>query len=179
MSHDRAIKPDQCVQANLHLHLRCPSTSLIHNATSPHQGAARAVPYLGLIKQFVEHVLVPLGQSLNVAVEQLLLLLLVQLLRQVPAVVLAQLLAGLAPPQLCGAHLLGQTEGEFVPDTVLSPPPRCCFQAGSCVRHFSVSSDCSLPLPWSLVPIRTSRLLSPVSLESGPYQNLCRQLPMK
>ena len=50
----------------------------------------------------------------------------------------------------------GQTEGEFVPDTVLSPPQRFCFHAGSCVRHFSVSSACSLPFPWSLVPIRTS-----------------------
>ena len=73
----------------------------------PHQGAAQAVPYLSLIEQLVEHVLVPLGQSLNVAVKQLLLLLLIQLLRQVPAVVLAQLLAGLAPPQLCGAYLFG------------------------------------------------------------------------
>ena len=107
MSHDRAIKPDRCVQANLRLHSRRPSTSHIRTAIGPHQGAAQAVPYLSLIEQLVEHVLVPLGQSLNVAVKQLLLLLLIQLLRQVPAVVLAQLLAGLAPPQLRGAYLFG------------------------------------------------------------------------
>ena len=58
----------------------------------------------------MEHVLVSLGQPLNVAVKQLLLLLLVQLLSQVPPVVLAQLLAGLTPPKLRGAHLFGQKD---------------------------------------------------------------------